>query len=72
MIEKDHDLSLSCQIDLLGISRGSVYYQQRTVPASDLTLMRRIVSFDLPLNFHPLWTRAFPVDTPSGVELASD
>jgi putative transposase len=42
MIEKDHDLSLSCQATLLGISRGSVYYQPRPVPASDMVLMRRI------------------------------
>jgi putative transposase len=42
MIAKDHDLSLTCQAALLGISRGSVYYQPRPVPACDLALMRRL------------------------------
>ena len=42
MIDRDHDLSVSRQANVLGISRGSVYYLPR--PASDayLTLMRRI------------------------------
>ncbi len=42
MIDKDHRLSINRQSALLGISRGSVYYQPRPVSVSDLKLMRRI------------------------------
>jgi len=41
MIDKDHALSINRQSALLGISRGSVYYQPRPMPVSDLNLMRR-------------------------------
>lgn len=51
MIARDHDLSLSCQARLLGISRGSVYYRSRPVPASDLALMRRIDALHLDYPF---------------------
>jgi len=51
MIEKDHDLSLACQAELLGISRGSVYYRPRPVPASDLALMRRIDALHMDYPF---------------------
>jgi putative transposase len=51
MIAKDHDLSLSCQARLLGISRGSVYYQSRPVPACDLSLMRRIDALHMDYPF---------------------
>ena len=36
MIGRDHKLSVSRQAGLLGISRGSVYYQPRPVSADDL------------------------------------
>lgn len=42
MIDRHHDLPLSRQAKVLGISRGSVYYLPRAVPAADLALMRRI------------------------------
>lgn len=42
MIDRDHRLSISRQSALLGISRGSVYYQPRPVSETDLALMRRI------------------------------
>jgi putative transposase len=42
MILRDHDLSLSRQAKLVGISRGSVYYQPRPVKEADLVLMRRM------------------------------
>ena len=42
MIDRHHDLPLSRQAKALGISRGSVYYLPRAVPAADLALMRRI------------------------------
>ena len=42
MIDRDHDLSITRQAQLLGMSRGSVYYLPRPVSAADLALMRRI------------------------------
>lgn len=42
MIDRDHDVSLTRQAELLGISRGSAYYVPKPVPDSDLALMRRI------------------------------
>lgn len=42
MIDRDHHLSITRQADLLGISRGSVYYLPRPVSDADLALMRRI------------------------------
>jgi len=42
MIRRDHDLPLRRQAQLLGISRGSVYYLPRPVSAADLSLMRQI------------------------------
>ena len=42
MIDRDHDLSITRQAELLGMSRGSVYYLPRPVSDADLVLMRRI------------------------------
>ncbi len=42
MINRNHDLTLTRQAELLDISRGSVYYLPRPVSAADLALMRRI------------------------------
>lgn len=42
MTDRDHDLSLTRQAKLLGISRGSLYYEPRPVSEEDLKLMRRI------------------------------
>ena len=42
MIDRDHALPVTRQARNLGISRGSVYYLPRPVPAQDLALMRRI------------------------------
>ena len=42
MIRRDHDLSVTRQAQLLGISRGSVYYLPRAVSPADLELMRQI------------------------------
>ena len=51
MIDRDHEVSLTRQAELLGISRGSAYYAQRPVPDSDLTLMRRIDELHLGYPF---------------------
>lgn len=42
MTDRNHALSLSRQTDLLGISRGSLYYEPRPTSEDDLKLMRRI------------------------------
>ena len=42
MIDHHHDLTITRQAELLGMSRGMVYYLPRPVSAADLALMRRI------------------------------
>jgi putative transposase len=42
MIDRDHRLPVKRQAELLGISRGSVYYRPAPIPEAQLALMRRI------------------------------
>ena len=51
MIDREHRLSLSRQARLLGMSRGSVYYQRRPASVADLVLRRRLdaVHVDYPV-----------------------
>ena len=42
MIERNHELSITRQASLLGISRGMVYYLPKPVSLQNLALMRRI------------------------------
>jgi putative transposase len=42
MIDRDHDLSITRQAQLLQISRGAVYYLPKPTSAADLALMRRL------------------------------
>lgn len=51
MIDRGHDLPVARQAVALGISRGSVYYRPRPVPASDLALMRRMDELHLDYPF---------------------
>ncbi len=51
MIDRKHKLSLTRQARALKISRGSVYYQPRPVPAADLALTRRIDELHLDYPF---------------------
>ena len=51
MIDREHDLPISKQAKVLRISRGSVYYLPRPVPASDLDIMRRIDRLHLEFPF---------------------
>lgn len=51
MIDRRHDLPLSRQAKMLGISRGRVYYLPRAVPTADLALMRRITALHLEYPF---------------------
>lgn len=41
MTSRDHELSLTRQADLLGVSRGRLSYAPRPVSDDDLRLMRR-------------------------------
>jgi putative transposase len=47
MIDRNHDLSITRQAELLGMSRGMVYYLPRPISAADLALMRRIDALHL-------------------------
>lgn len=51
MIDRQHSLPLAKQTAALGISRGSVYYLPRPVPAADLALMLRIDKLHLEYPF---------------------
>ena len=51
MIDRVHRMSVSRQARLLGISRGSVYYQRRPPSTADLALMRRLDALHLEYPF---------------------
>lgn len=45
MIDRDHTLPISRQATLLGISRGTVYYQPKPVSPRDQALLNRITAY---------------------------
>src|SRR3954454_8106863 len=51
MIDRSHDLSIASQAKALNISRSSVYYLPRAVPAADLAIMRRMDQLHLDFPF---------------------
>ena len=51
MIDRSTELSLTRQVRLLGISRGSIYYRPLPVSEADLGLMNRIDRLHLELPF---------------------
>ena len=51
MIDREHDLPIAKQAKALNISRGSVYYLPRPVPATDLEVMRRLDRLHLEFPF---------------------
>jgi putative transposase len=51
MIGRDHDLSVTRQAKLLGLSRAAVYYTPEPVDEADLALMRRLDELHLELPF---------------------
>ena len=51
MIDREHDLPIAKQAEILHISRGSVYYLPRPVPATDLEVMRRLDRLHLEFPF---------------------
>jgi putative transposase len=42
MIDRNHDLPLVRQAELLRLSRSTLYYEPQSVPAAELAIMRRI------------------------------
>ena len=51
MIDREHDLPMTKQVQVLGISRGCVYYLPRPVSATDLEVMRRLDRLHLEFPF---------------------
>jgi putative transposase len=51
MIDRNHDLPLTRQVELLNISRGSIYYCPAHVSPTDLALMRRMDELHLEFPF---------------------
>src|SRR6266436_2581628 len=51
MIDREHDLPITKQAQVLRISRGSVYYLPRSVSATDLEVMRRLDRLHLEFPF---------------------
>ena len=51
MIDRDHDLPLSKQAEVLSISRGIIYYEPVAVTAADLALMRQMDELHLEYPF---------------------
>jgi hypothetical protein len=51
MIDREHDLAITKQVEALNISRGSVYYLPRSVPEADLAIMRRLDRLHLEFPF---------------------
>jgi putative transposase len=51
MIDRQHDLPIMKQAEVLCIGRGSVYYLPRPVPAADLAIMRRLDQLHLEFPF---------------------
>ena len=51
MIDRTHGLPVAKQARALGLSRGSIYYLPRPVPAADLAVMRRMDELHLEFPF---------------------
>ena len=51
MIDRSHDLPITSQAKALNISRSSVYYLPRAVPAADLAIMGRMDELHLDFPF---------------------
>jgi len=51
MIEREHELSLTRQAELLDLSRASLYYKPVPISEADLSLMRRIDELHIELPF---------------------
>lgn len=56
MIDREHDLSITKQAEILKVSRGCVYYLPRPVSSADLEIMRQLDR--LHLEFTPRFAYA--------------
>ena len=52
MIARGHEVTVTRQAALLGLSRSSVYYVPRPLPERDLVLMRRLDDLHLECPFY--------------------
>src|SRR5580693_6551972 len=77
MIDREHELPITKQAQVLHVSRGSVYYLPRPVSATDLEVMRRLDRLHLEFPFagsrmlRPLGRRGVQ-DRPSSREDADE
>src|SRR3546814_6658208 len=51
MIDREHELPVKRQAELLQLSRSGLYYRPRPVPAADLAVMRRLDELHLEAPF---------------------
>ena len=51
MIDRGHDLPLGRQAELLKLTRSSVYYEPRPMPAVELAIMRQLDGLHLDYPF---------------------
>ena len=51
MIDREHDLSITKQAEILKVSRGSVYYLPRPVSSADIEIMQRLDRLHLEYPF---------------------
>lgn len=51
MIDREHELPITQQAEILKISLGSVYYLPRPVSTADLAIMRRLDQLHLEFPF---------------------
>src|SRR6478735_7008273 len=51
MIDREHDLPITKQAEILKVSRGSVYYLPRAVSSADLEIMQRLDRLHLEYPF---------------------
>jgi putative transposase len=51
MIDREHELPVTKQAQVLRISRGTVYYLPRPVPEADLAIMQRLDRLHLGFPF---------------------
>ena len=57
MIDRNHDLPVTRQAELVGLPRSTVYYLPRPVSETELALMRRIVGADRKVIQNRGWCR---------------
>lgn len=59
MIDKESELPVTKQFELLGVNRSSVYYQPVAVPVEDLAVMRPLDELDIDRP-NRVWAAAIP------------